>query len=128
MTFKELIMNNDFNSLVPHLIKIDEQCEESLEGFESAFNLIRQMEPRDDGEKIVVDWSEPFEDEEPYICVTNLHNDDWEVTVARELQIDENVHLSDAALCAHCLWEITFWGFSPEEEDEHFRKLLKNDI
>ena len=31
MTFKELVMNNEFKSLVPQLISIDERCKEALE-------------------------------------------------------------------------------------------------
>lgn len=123
MTFKELVMNNEFKSLVPQLISIDERCKEALESFEYSFNLIRRMEAKPDGKTVNISWSDPSY-EVPFITVTNLHDGEWEECIARELIVDEEVHLSDASLCAHCLWEITFWGFTPEQEVEHFENIL----
>ena len=124
MTFKELVMNNEFKSLVPQLISIDERCKEALRSFEYSFNLIRRMEAKPDGKTVKICWSDPSY-EVPFITVTNLHDGEWEECIARELIVDKEVHLSDAALCAHCLWEITFWGFTPEQEVEHFENVLK---
>ncbi len=123
MTFKDLVINNTFGSLIPYLIEIDNRCKGSLEAFESAYNLILKMDVVNDGKTVSVMWSDP-DDEEAYIRVTNLHDGEWEECIGRELKVDENVNLTDAALCAHCLWEITFWGFSPDDEAEHFRKML----
>jgi hypothetical protein len=123
MTFKELVMNNEFQSLVPQLISIDERCKEALESFDYSFNLIRRMEAKPDGKIENICWSDPSY-EVPFITDTNLHDGEWEECIARELIVDKEVHLFDAPLCAHCLWEITFWGFTPEQEVEHFENIL----
>ena len=43
----------------------------------------------------------------------------------------DDVHLTLAELAMHCLWEITYWGFSPDEREETWQrkfgpKILNN--
>ena len=46
----------------------------------------------------------------------HLDGDYWEDALAKEIVIGENVDLPIEEIAAKCLWEITFYGFTPEHE------------
>ena len=46
----------------------------------------------------------------------------WEEDLAKEIVVADDVHLTLAELAMHCLWEITYWGFSPDEREETWQR------
>ena len=43
----------------------------------------------------------------------------WDISLGMEVIWDDNVHLSTPEIVAHCIWEMTFYGFS-ENQIKHF--------
>ena len=48
----------------------------------------------------------------------------WEKELAKELVFPKGMLLSPEELAMRCLWEITFYGFSPEELEDTFSKMF----
>ena len=46
----------------------------------------------------------------------------WEEDLAKEIVVADDIHLTDEELAMHCLWEITYWGFSPDEREETWQR------
>lgn len=82
------------------------------------------MEPANNFEgKIFVEWhGGEWEDEEKWIGVGPMHDCTWEEDLAKEIVVADDVHISKIEIAMHCLWEITYWGFSPDEREETWQR------
>ena len=77
--------------------------------------------------------TEPNKGEDNFIDVCLLNKDDdelfamdmvpWEDLI--DMEIYKAVDLNNNESLAHILWEITFWGWNPDEVLEERRKLLE---
>lgn len=132
MTLKELITQVSFDELLPTLKTLIRGNENSLFAFREAYDLLRTMEPNPEYKgKVEISWSGDSGEEENYqkgeddvLCVCYLDDDAWENELAKELVIDKSVNASLAEIAANCLWEITFYGFSPKEITHTFDRML----
>ena len=59
-------------------------------------------------------------DEEPYLSVSFKVREEWDCMLSRIVEVNENTDATIEEIAATILWEITFYGFSPEEESEGF--------
>ena len=123
MTLKELIMQVSFDELLPCLKTLISGNEGSLYAFRETYDWLRLKEA-DSAYKgtIHVGWC--GDEEDRWIGVSNMHNASWEKNLAKEIAVDDDVQISADELAAHCLWEITFYGFSPEETTKTFDQML----
>lgn len=133
MTLKELLTQVGFDELLPYLEKYEPEHLDNLYAFREAYDILRNMEPANNFEgKIFVEWhGGEWEDEEKWIGVSPMHDCTWEEDLAKEIVVANDVHLTLAELAMHCLWEITYWGFSPDEREETWQrkfgpKILNN--
>lgn len=129
MTLKELLDMVDFDSLVPFIEKTEGRHLDSIYGYREAFDILRYMKPSDKFKgEARVEWSGEEYGDEQWIGVFHLDGDYWEDALAKEIVIGENIDLSIEEIAAKCLWEITFYGFTPEHEGfEHMvRHKLRN--
>lgn len=119
MTLKELITRVNFDALFPYLKEHEPNHLDSLPAFREAYDRLRSMEPNKDfyGEARV-EWSGNEDDK--WIDVYHLDGDLWENALAKEIVIADNVHLPIEKIAMLCLWEITYYGFSPDEQKETF--------
>lgn len=120
MTFKELVEKYRFDDFLPELSEIWD--EGNLYCFRQAFDILRQLEPTDDGRGLVIRVNKVKTDTETYDRVDNLSGWGWDECLSREIVVDEECDLSEKQLLALCLWERTFYGFSPEQEHDTFRR------
>ena len=130
MTLKELLTQVGFDELLPYLEKHEPEHLDNLYAFREAYDILQGMEPATgfNGE-IHVEWSGgEFEGEEKWISVGPMHDSSWEEDLAKEIVIADDVHLTSAELAMHCLWEITYWGFSPAERQETWRQKFGPQI
>ena len=51
----------------------------------------------------------------------------WECALAKEIVIDKKVKASLPEIAACCLWHSSFYGFTPETEEECFRDMFGYD-
>lgn len=124
MTFKQLIDKFSFDEIIPELRAIWKTGH--IYQFREAFDILRSMDPDvDDGVSITVHLVDGIQ--ERYHRVSNMSGNYWEKTLGREIEVDSNCDLSEKQLLALCLWERTFYGFSPEQEEETNMNYLQDN-
>lgn len=123
MTLKELLNKVDFDSLAPFIEKSEGRHLDSIYAYREAYDILRYMKPSENFKgEARVEWSGEEYGDEQWIGVFHLDGDYWEDALAKEIVIGENVDLPIEEIAAKCLWEITFYGFTPEHEG--FEDLL----
>ena len=117
MTLKELLCKVDFDSLAPFIEKTEGRHLDSIYAYREAYDILRYMKPSENFKgEARVEWSGEEYGDEQWIGVFHLDGDYWEDALAKEIVIGENVDLPIDELAAKCLWELTFYGFTPELE------------
>lgn len=117
MTLKELLDKVDFDNLAPFIEKAEGKHLDSIYGYREAFDILRYMKPSENFKgEARVEWSGEEYGDEQWIGVFHLDGDYWEDALAKEIVIGDNVDLPIEEIAAKCLWEITFYGFTPEHE------------
>ena len=125
MTLKELIAQVSFDELLPALKTMTRGNENSLYAFREAYDRLRLMEPEPDFKgEIHVGWHGGMFGEDKWIGVSDLSGDYWSKNLSKEIIVEEGIQLTLNELAAHCLWEITFYGFSEDEITNTFDKML----
>jgi hypothetical protein len=121
MKFKELLHSCSFNDLLPTLLELMSEHKDSMPDFKIVFDTLRRIEPESTSTKICITYDE-------WIDVSCIDPEcegycgfcyPWNISLGMEVTWDDNVHLSTPEIVAHCIWEMTFYGFS-EERITHF--------
>ena len=120
MTVKELIMEVGFDDLLPYLKEIIVGHFDNIYAFREAYDILRGMKPNPEFAGKV--W---IEQEEDWVSVQSLDGDSWENELAKELVLPKNATLSKEEIAAHCIYDITFYGFSPAEIIEKFWQMQR---
>ena len=119
MKLKELFDKYTFDEILPYLKTIEPERGDSMYQFREALDLLKHMEPsKEDCGAVRIEWSQDEYDEDKYISVHPLEGVCWNVGLAKEVVVAEDVHLDEKDVAAHCLWSITFWGFGDEPDPE----------
>lgn len=122
MTLSELLHSVSFDDLIPTLKEVY-GVETDIYAYREAFDELNLLRPigRDDGNiKVYRD------EEEHYIGVSGC-NDIWENLLDLNIHVEEGIRLDDNALAAYILWELTFYGFSQEEQSSFIENLGRPD-
>lgn len=117
MMVKELIMEVEFDDLLPYLKEIIVGHLDNIYAFREAYDILQDMQPNPKFVGKV--W---IEQEEDWVSVQSLDADFWENELAKELVLPKNSTLNKEEIAAHCIYDITFYGFSPAEIIENFWK------
>ena len=124
MTLKELIMKTSFDDILPYLERHETAHRDNLYAFREAYDILKNMKPnRDYHEKATIECH-VRPDGSKYVRVLFLDDDVWENELAKQLILPDNTPLIPEELAMYCLWEITFYGFSPADRDENFREMF----
>jgi len=119
MKLKELFDKYTFDEILPYLKAIEPERGDSMYQFREALDLLKHMEPsKEDCGAVRIEWSQDEYDEDKYISVHPLEGVRWDMGLAKEVVVAEDVHLDEKDVAAHCLWSITFWGFGDEPDPE----------
>ena len=119
MKLKELFDKYTFDEILPYLKAIEPERGDSMYQFREALDLLKHMEPsKEDCGEVRIEWSQDEYDENKYISVHPLEGVRWDMGLAKEVVVAEDVHLDEKDIAAHCLWSITFWGFGDEPDPE----------
>jgi hypothetical protein len=92
-----------------------------MPGFKIVFDKLKHIEPESTPIKIWITFDEwidvgciyPESEGNYAFCCP------WDMSLGMEVIWDDNVHLSIPEIVAHCIWEMTFYGFS-ENQIGHF--------
>ena len=119
MKLKELLARCDFDSIVPHLLRIYPRHATQLPWYKEAYDILRHTESVDNDGTIRIAWcnDDVKYGGEPYIHINNCEGQSWEGCLGAQLDVADDVHIADAELAARCLWSLTFYGFRPDECD-----------
>lgn len=122
MTLSELLHSVSFDDLTPTLKEVY-GVETDIYAYREAFDELNLLRPigRDDG--IIKVYRD---EEEHYIGVSGC-NDIWENLLDLNIHVEEGIRLDDNALAAYILWELTFYGFSQEEQSSFIENLGRPD-
>ena len=125
MLLGDLIQSVTFEQIVPHILREYPEHKSQIPYYKEAFDILRHMEYAENSATIPVEWVRE-EDEEPYIHIGNCEGDYWESNLGKRLEIAGDVHLSDAELAARCMWSLTFYGYSPDDDNSYFDREPHN--
>ena len=119
MKLKELFDKYTFDEILPYLKAIEPERGDSMYQFREALDLLKHMEPsKEDCGEVHIEWSQDEYDEDKYISVHPLEGVCWDVGLAKEVVVANDLQLDKKDVAAHCLWSITFWGFGDEPDPE----------
>lgn len=125
MTFQQLFQSVSFDELCPFLPK-RARSKAQIGAYHQAYNIICTMrqegEPND--EKIVI--KRLGRDKRAYLSAMDCECDSFENNLTKEVILAEGVDIPLPHMAAICLWEQTFYGFSPDERARVFQFMRED--
>lgn len=132
MTFQELLKKADFEKMFEYIAKFYPKTArpKDKKWYKKAYDILMTLTPKaEEGEYARVtnykaDQDEPCQEEVHPWCM-DLEGCKWEHALGFELEIDDAVKDAPLDMIAGiCLWHLTFYGFTPEQQDEYFDSLI----
>ena len=122
MTLSELLHKVSFDDLIPTLKEVYD-VETDIYAYREAFDELNLLRPTGRGEGNIKVYRD---EEEHYIRVSGC-NDVWENLLDLDIRVEDGIQLDDNALAAYILWELTFYGFTQEEQSSFIENLGRPD-
>jgi hypothetical protein len=132
MKFIELLQKHHWDDIQAALIRLYPDQGDNLEGYQQVFATLRATEPARSDLCIVIEQvSEEYAGED-YLSVSGrdstgvsygIELTDWTEWLGMEIDSQALTQHSELDILAHCLWEMTFFGFSPEDLREVIRSF-----
>lgn len=139
MTFKKLIESNTWSQVSPIFLNLYPDAKDDLSGYESVFKKLESIVAEKTDISIVI-YKEKDDDEE-YLDVSGLHNNPknkedeypqgielvpWHKWLGMDISRETLENYSALEIIAHCLYEMTFAGFSEEDIPRALRSIEKS--
>lgn len=123
MTVKELFMSVSFDELLPFLEEWESDHLDNIYAFREAYDILRNMEPNPNyqGEVII---SCNIENDHQTIEIIRSNDDVWENELSKEIVFKDGNQIDIREIAMRCLWEMTFYGFSPTDRNNTFDKMF----
>lgn len=117
LTLRELIMKSNFDRMMEIIIDFDPKMSNQGGAFLKACHYIRDMKLKPHSEDyFLAKYDHQYN--VPYIGV--LEGIRWSEYLGYQVKRDKDLHCNDTVLAAHCLWHLTFYGYTPEEQRANF--------
>lgn len=129
MTYKELLETVTFAEIEPFINKYHGD-NSALESYRHHYELLKFLTPRKEPghEYATISNDYPMENHDTLrLDAYPMEGDMWEVSLAKELRIEEDVEASLAEIAACCLWHTSYYGFTKEQRDATFKKFIDID-
>ena len=117
MTVKELIMEVGFDDLLPYLKEIIVGHFDNIYAFREAYDILRDMQPNPEFVGKSLDRARRGLDKHTVFRRGFLVRMNWLKSL-----FAPNTTLSKEKIAAHCIYDITFYGFFSAERIENFWK------
>lgn len=130
MTFKELVQANTWPTISALFLEIYPEAEKNMEGYKIVFEKLTLMDPQETDMSIVVTNEKDDFGGEEYIDVSGLYNNPkndeehysqgieftpWREWLGMDISQESLNAFSEEEIIVHCLYEMTYVGFSEEE-------------
>ncbi|MGG6545595.1 UNVERIFIED_CONTAM: hypothetical protein NY100_09240 [Prevotella sp. 15_C9] len=131
MTLKELLCTIPFEKIEPHIALLypDMATPRMLELFRSHYELLCRLIPRvaESEQPCIITMTKWEEDETPLLDAYNIEGCDWEVALSKEVVVEPEVTASLSEIAACCLWNTSFYGFTPKQGEEVLSRIRTRD-
>lgn len=139
MTFKQLIESNTWTDISPIFLNLYPDAEEDLLGYELVFKKLESIIPEKTEVSIII--SKEKDGEEDYFDVSGLHNNpkskedkypqgleltSWNKWLGMDIHKQTLKGYSELEIIAHCLYEMSFAGFSEEDIPKALHRIEKS--
>ena len=135
-TFRELATRHTWEEVAPVLLRLYPNQQSSLAGYEKVLVQLRSIEPKVSDWHIVVEWAEPRYDAWLYANVSGRKPDDdlnwaldftdWAEWLGMAIATESLEMFGSVEVLAHCLFEMAWYGFTPEDVAEEERALARD--
>lgn len=127
MTLKELFLSVDFDHVWPIIQTIVGTDMAGNAGrFKQAFDEIRLIKTEPEDRPKIIKLYKEQENGYEYIFVANCDDHYRRVLAGRHISVESELNLSADELAAHCLWEMSYYGFNDAEVTEMLEGSLPN--
>lgn len=153
MKFKELIDKYNWDDVRSTLLQLYSNQEKNIEGYEQIFEELRTLEPVETKLRIVIEDVFDEYDKKYYVDVSGkdgtlnkesepeyFKNDevcnqeisygieftDWAQWLVMDIDPESLLKYSGLDIIGHCLWEMTFYGFTQENIKETIDEIDKS--
>ena len=150
MKFKELLDKYPWDEIVPVLIQLYPDQEKSLPGYQQVFETLRTLAPVETNMRIFIEnvWDEfsdeyyasvsgkdgtLWKDETPEVVMDDersnqevsygIESTDWAEWLGMMIDVETLANYADVEIIGHCLWEMTFFGYSQEAIKQRLAEL-----
>lgn len=133
---KNLILETKWKNIEPIILKLYPEYKNDIEGFEMVYLQLKEIQPEESDYIINIEFTTPrFEGDEPYWDVSSIDKNDnkkyaldfvkWEIWLGSEIAKDVLNKFTNEEIISHCLFEMTFDGFSQNQIQEKKNELIK---
>lgn len=125
MKLQELLQNGNFDKMYEYIVKFDPYSEGNRFAYQAAYELLCNMEA-EEGRGYMVDSNyyvrmhENSKEVTPVLC-SGLEGSNWKKALGAEMVLCPKVENDSLdKIAAVCLWHITYYGFTPEDQERMF--------
>lgn len=128
LTIRELMIKNDFDTMMDIIIDFHPKMKGQEPHFFRAYEYIKRMRVKYDEDYYLAKNIDGMPD------IMGLEGAFWHHCLGNTIKRAKDLKCSDTELAAHCLWHLTFYGYTPEEiranadrENEELEREMRND-
>ena len=114
LTLRELIIKSDFDTMMEIIIDFHSKMETQGPHFFRAYEYIKHIKVKYNPEEVLA----KYEYNMPFISI--LEGQRWSEWLGSPVRRAKDLRCTDTELAAHCLWHLTFYGYTPEEQKANF--------
>ena len=130
ISLRDLILKSDFGAMMNIIVKYYPNMYNQATGFYRAYMYIKNMRVKCSEDYFMAKYDQEYN----MPCICFLEGSPWEECLGLQARRDKDLHCSDTELAALCLWHLTFYGYTPEEqranadrENEEIEREQRND-
>jgi hypothetical protein len=139
MKLKEILSKTKWENIQSKLLEIYPDYQNSIKGFEKVYHELLTLTPNEHCTKYIITISRIEEkDGEIWYSVYGTKNNSnatyaldftrWEKWLSYELSDETIMNYSNEEIVTHCLWEMTWDGFSQEQIEAKAEKIFNPEF
>lgn len=135
--FKDIVRSCAFKKVKDALLKHYPDQKKNIKGYKYVFETLRLMRPRDSKEEMIIDIRRVGRGRNAYFDVSGMCKENgkeqsygieytpWSKWLGYEINKKVLKKMTKEEIAAHCLWEMTFAGFTQDKIRRQINMLRK---